>query len=367
MNRISALMFPVNDVSASRSHRQSRPDEDTSDHSMLSRIMKFYQVLKATLIGSGALRNLVWSGCPDQDFSIRPICWKILLGYLPWRGDRHEEVLTRKRAEYSNLICHYHPILMSDSLDDGTIECSLLRQIRVDVPRTHTGSDKTILGHPIVQELVARVLFAWAQRNPACGYVQGMNDLTTPLLAVLFQAAVYAPLSQIHIEDLSKIDMLAVEADLYWMISKLLQNLQDHYTFSQPGIQRLVIKLELLMKKVDADLMNHLEAEQLPLMQITFRWFNCLLVREFDVPIMLRYFDTLLAEENGFNDFIVFVSAALLVRISEELKMMDFQEIMMKFGSLPASFPTDASWVDSLLAEAFVLKSAHPSLEQIIE
>jgi hypothetical protein len=365
MNPVGALIPTTNDLSSGNSFRQAELEDESSSHSVITKLVKFNQVLKSPLVDADLLRKLAWSGCPDQDPSIRSTCWKLLLGYLPWRIDRHHEVLTRKRTEYSQLIFHYQPMLEDESLEYESGERCLLRQIRVDAPRTHIGADGTILNHQILQDLVTRVLFAWAQRNPACGYVQGMNDLTSPFLAVLLQEAIDAPLLQIRIEDLNPIDMIAVEADLYWMMSKLLQNLQDHYTFSQPGIQRMMLRLQLLMEKVDADLIRHLEAEQLPLMQITFRWFNCLLVREFGMPSLLRYFDTLLAEENGFSDFIVFVSAALLVRLSAKLKLMDFQGIMMKLSSLPASFPSDSSWMDSLLAEAFILKSAHPDLELI--
>jgi hypothetical protein len=36
----------------------------------------------------------------------------------------------------------------------------------------------------IVQELFERILFIWAIRHPASGYVQGINDLVTPFFVV---------------------------------------------------------------------------------------------------------------------------------------------------------------------------------------
>ena len=38
-----------------------------------------------------------------------------------------------------------------------------------------------------VQEMVERVLYIWAIRHPASGYVQGINDLVTPFLMVFLQ------------------------------------------------------------------------------------------------------------------------------------------------------------------------------------
>ncbi len=36
----------------------------------------------------------------------------------------------------------------------------------------------------IVQNIFQRVLYVWAVRHPASGYVQGINDLLTPFFAV---------------------------------------------------------------------------------------------------------------------------------------------------------------------------------------
>ena len=46
--------------------------------------------------------------------------------------------------------------------------------------------------------------------------------------------------------DLSSDIISNIEADCYWCLSKLLDGMQDHYTFAQPGIQRLVFKLKLI-------------------------------------------------------------------------------------------------------------------------
>ena len=36
----------------------------------------------------------------------------------------------------------------------------------------------------IVQDIFQRVLYVWAVRHPASGYVQGINDLMTPFFTV---------------------------------------------------------------------------------------------------------------------------------------------------------------------------------------
>lgn len=42
-----------------------------------------------------------------------------------------------------------------------------------------------------------------------------------------------------------------IEADSYWCMSKLLDGIQDHYTFAQPGIQRMTHKLKELVGRID--------------------------------------------------------------------------------------------------------------------
>ena len=95
----------------------------------------------------------------------------------------------------------------------------------------------------------------------------------------------------------------SIEADVYWCLTNLLDGIQDHYTPSQPGIQRMVTKLEELVKRMDRPLYDHLEAEGLQFLQFSFRWMNCLLMREFPIRAIVRIWDTCLAEEAGFEVF----------------------------------------------------------------
>ena len=43
------------------------------------------------------------------------------------------------------------------------------------------------------------------------------------------------------------------EADTYWCLSKLLDNLHDNYTFAQPGIQMKVHDLRRLVNRMDGN------------------------------------------------------------------------------------------------------------------
>lgn len=62
------------------------------------------------------------------------------------------------------------------------------------------------------------------------------------------------------------------------------------------------------------------------------------------------------AEEDGFSSFHLYVCAAFLVKWSDQLRKMDFQEIMMFLQSLPTKQWTEKD-IELLLSEAFIWQS----------
>ncbi len=87
--------------------------------------------------------------------------------------------MERKRAEYQAAVIQHYEI----DDDSRTIqEQETLRQVLVDVPRT--APDVNLFRNERVRRVLARLLYIWAIRHPASSYVQGINDLVTPLLAV---------------------------------------------------------------------------------------------------------------------------------------------------------------------------------------
>ncbi|KAL4389331.1 hypothetical protein AHAS_Ahas03G0034400 [Arachis hypogaea] len=213
-----------------------------------ARVMKFTKVLSGTTVILDKLRELAWSGVPDD---MRPTVWRLLLGYAPPNSDRREVVLRRKRLEYLECISQYYDIPDTDRSDD---EINMRRQIVVDCPRTVP--DVPFYQQQQVQKSLERILYAWAIRHPASGYVQGINDLVTPFLVVFLSEYLEGSIDNWSMSDLSSDQINNVEADCYWCLSKLLDGMQDHYTFAQPGIQRLVFKLKELVRRIDGNLLR---------------------------------------------------------------------------------------------------------------
>ena len=50
-------------------------------------------------------------------------------------------------------------------------------------------------------------------------------------------------------------DRNIVEADSFWCMSKLLDGIQDNYTFAQPGIQTKVSQLRELTQRIDGKIL----------------------------------------------------------------------------------------------------------------
>lgn len=104
-------------------------------------------------------------------------------------------------------------------------------------------------------------------------------------------------------------------------------------------------------------LAKHLESQGIEFIQFSFRWWNCLLMRELSIKNIIRMWDTYMAEgTEGFSDFHLYVCAAFLVKWSEVMRRMEFQDIMMFLQSLPTGNWGDKE-VELLLSEAFMWKS----------
>ncbi|XP_034381846.1 TBC1 domain family member 22A isoform X2 [Cyclopterus lumpus] len=333
-----------------------------------SRLDKFKQLLAGPNTDLEELRKLSWSGIPRQ---VRPITWKLLSGYIPANAERRESVLQRKRQEYFGFIQQYY-----DSRNDENHQ-DTYRQIHIDIPRMspeslvlqpkvteiHIDIPRTnplipLFQQASVQEIFERILFIWAIRHPASGYVQGINDLVTPFFVVYVFEYIEEEVENFDVSSLQEETLRNIEADSFWCMSKLLDGIQDNYTFAQPGIQRKVKALEELVSRIDESVHLHMQQYEVEYLQFAFRWMNNLLMRELPLRCTIRLWDTYQAEPEGFSHFHLYVCAAFLVRWRKEiLEERDFQGLMILLQNLPTMHWGNEE-VSVLLAEAYRLKFA---------
>lgn len=405
------LFFPELGMVGS-SHEPSVPQDDEEDvvtkleisklNQLQNKYLKFKQVMTTdSSIDIADLRKLSWNGIPPE---MRAMLWQLLLGYLPTNKARQALTLKRKRDEYVegfNLITvdfdesSSYPQIGSEITNLATNKDKALdHQIKIDVKRTNP-TQKFYSLEP-VQRSLRKILYLWAVRHPASGYVQGINDLATPFFQIfvmnyiwqlqrqklreqdphlmipgLFvdddyeQALLDHPdllnftIDTLDLKLISPKALIIIEADTYWCLSKLLENITDNYIHEQPGIHRQVNDLRNLVAKIDVDLLNHFDREGIEFLQFSFRWMNCLLMREMLIELIIRMWDTYLLETPlGFNNFHVYVCAAFLIKFALQLKQMDFQEVILFLQNPPTQGWTDKD-VELMLSEAFIWQSLY--------
>ncbi|XP_071514011.1 TBC1 domain family member 22B isoform X2 [Panulirus ornatus] len=342
-----AEVLPNTSVNNIHSSTAVLPSATPSSERDMVKQEKFLELILSNNTNLPELRKLSWSGIPPP---VRAVTWRLLNGYLPANAERREDTLKRKQEEYWSFVKQYYDTRHEDIYQDT------FRQIHIDIPRM--SPLVPLFQQTIVQEMFERILYIWAIRHPASGYVQGINDLVTPFFIVFLHEVVPKEenLDTYDVEQVSEEDRAVVEADSFWCMSKLLDGIQDNYTFAQPGIQTKVQQLGELMKRIDCSLHQHLERHEIDYLQFSFRWFNNLLMREMPLACTVRLWDTLHAEPDGFSHFVLYVCAAFLKYFSQHLMAQrDFQGLMLLLQNLPTS-----SWSDSeislLVAEAFRLK-----------
>ena len=274
----------------------------------ISRINKFKRILQSSSVSLPDLRSAAWSGVPEE---VRAMTWQILLGYLPVNSERRVATLERKRKDYLDAVKQAFGV-GALTAPNGTssgltkiaskapvntargrgLDEAVWHQISIDIPRTCPHIP--LYGFEATQRSLERILYVWAIRHPASGYVQGINDLATPFWQVFLGMYI----TDLNIESgmdpgqLPKPVIDAVEADTFWCLTKLLDGIQDNYIVGQPGIHRQVAALRDLTTRIDSGLAKHFENESVEYMQFSFRWMNCLLMRELNVRSTIRMWDT---------------------------------------------------------------------------
>lgn len=284
------------------------PREAEAHSARVTRINKFKRILQTSTISLPELRDSAWSGVPEE---VRAMSWQLLLGYLPTSSERRVATLERKRKEYldgvrqafergtagseSAVAAGVVGASSSPSTRGGKgrgLDEAIWHQISIDVPRTNPHLE--LYGYEATQRSLERILYVWAIRHPASGYVQGINDLVTPFWQVFLGSYITDPAIESGMDpgQLPRAVLDAVEADSFWCLTKLLDGIQDNYIFAQPGILRQVAGLRDLTTRIDGALAKHLEREGVEFIQFSFRWMNCLLMREISVKNTIRMWDT---------------------------------------------------------------------------
>ena len=345
-------------------NKNTESEEIKISPKILRTMKKINKICSQDFIVIDELRNICWNGIPFEDSLIRAECWKILLGLYPLKKELKLSTIQRKKDEYDDMCKVYSNALANPDSVMNEEELKTYKQIQKDIPRTMPES--SLFQNEKVQFMLTRILYIWSLRHPASGYVQGFNDLCIPFLIVYFlekfpkkNIDTILKLDNNEFKELSDEILDELETNVYYSLTKLLDRIQTNYTHNQPGINKMIKKMELIIQKVDPKLYDYLRNFEIDYVQFCFRWMNCFLIREFPVKLILRLWDTYFSEEKGFSEFHLYVCACLLLSFSEKLKSMtEFQEVIVFLQNLPTS-----NWeikdIDVLLAKSYSIKELY--------
>ncbi|KAL0233930.1 hypothetical protein PCE1_002435 [Barthelona sp. PCE] len=296
-----------------------------------------------------------------------PTLWRIATGLISPGVDFNTQ-LRHKRNKYWRMVNdHFTTSIKRNS----TVLTRIIEQIAKDMPRTQpniplfhctiniSNIDPELLEHPvltnrpndmgseynIIELVFTRILYLWSIRHPACGYVQGMDVLLCPFLYVYLQEyfddidtclslivrdnGVYCINTPISLDDSCNQPLLSmhqfldylfdIESDIYHSYTTFIDPIQDFFTEGYPGIKKQMTFIEHYLEIIDPELHNHLFNNLgLDPLMYSFRWFNCLLAREFNIKMIVElwgcYFSRLISPQ--FKDTTKWLNLHLFVIIT---------------------------------------------------
>jgi TBC1 domain family member 2 len=289
------------------------------------------------------LRSLIWHGVNEKT---RAVVWKLLIGYLPTSLSRREVTLDRKRTEYYHYKSQIYEARSEHQTEKHLID---MKQIDDDIPRTQ--SSVPIFKMAEVQEMLRRILYIWAIRHPSSGYVQGINDLCSVFLLVFMSPSCdFNTLTELGaLPD----RLIEIEADCYWCLSSVVDSVQDYFFPSSSGIQKALLKIQDIISRIDQSLVVHFREQQLEMMHFSFRWLNCMFIREFKLDLLFRLWDGFLSINDGFRVLSMYVAATLILKWKDKIKKDNFNEILLFLQNLPTDNWKERE-IEEVLSQAYI-------------
>lgn len=129
-----------------------------------------------------------------------------------------------------------------------------------------------------------------------------------------------------------------LEADAFFLFTNLMAETRDSFCqsldSSDVGVKGTIAQLSALLAVADPELHAHLAAEKVSAQFFSFRWLTLLLSQEFDLPDVLRIWDSFFADANRFR-FVLFWCLAMLEHVREVLLSSDFAHIIKTLQRYP--------------------------------
>ena len=321
------------------------------------------------------LKELCSKGLPEDLPILRSLIWKINFDYLPINSEEwtnvlqtqrklyeyyKEQILIRLNEEFKLLENFNNKSLQEKKKLEEKTNKLLLEDIKKDMNRTHsqlsfffqpTNIDEKLSPETIENmienrrnctmkdlkdtynkniietnaDVVSRILFIYAKFSPEVKYVQGMNEIISPIYYCY------------SFDKLYNENDCNVEADTFWSFYNLMDKIkyvfireEDRYKKGVLGKSKI---LKQLVKIVDNDIYTHFIKNKLDFSLFALRWFILFFSQDFLMIDILRLWDYLFCEENKFKNTF-YISLAIILMKKDSLLDSDLPEIIEELQRL---------------------------------
>lgn len=289
-------------------------------------------------------------GIPGDETSVRFVLWSILLDVVPPQPSMWHKTRMKMESEYQkfciDLITEPESSFINDDADHPlNTSCSsswkkhfedkeMREQIDRDVDRTQTdlvffSGDHKGMKH---REKMSRALFIYYKLNPGIRYVQGMNEIYAVMYYVFASAH-----GKGSVKDMIGDPEVSAFFGFLSLMGEFRDNFCDKLDRSFMGIAGTMGRITSLIREVNPALSAHLEQKlQISPHLYAFRWVTTLFTQEFLLPDVIILWDRMLSEERSKIDFVVRVSAAMVLLEGDVLMKSDFAGAMKLLQHYPS-------------------------------
>jgi hypothetical protein len=298
-------------------------------------ILEIIKVLNSNNINLLQLKQNIIKGILDVSPSLRSLCWKILLKYIPLNIEIWEQFLDKKREEYELLKkkiykkkllkIKNHPLDINTNLDldiinkDNKLNDIINRDLnrtRTEIPFFNEPSKKN--NKETNYDVLHRILFIYAKEHSNIYYIQGLNEIV---------AIIYYVFSQ----DKNPYFYNESEADTYFCFENLLKDFNNFYKEdfynSENGIKKQIDYIKFMVKNLEHDIYYSFKELKIDIYLFVFRWYSLLFSQEFNLNCVLKLWDNILSQNNKYEYLNILVLCALKLK-KNDIISKDLSKIM---------------------------------------
>jgi len=403
-----------NNIFFSHMQKQISDPNFRASQRALDRMKSILHILRAPKVNRPALEALCFHGIPDECNSLRPICWRILLGYLPENSAKWQSGLEGHRKNYNQYLEDYYTRLIaalkaryirkkeekaarlaakraaeenketeSAKKNDDQYE-EETKPVKEQEPYPGFSRDDELWDDIVKDTKRTRSEMDFFQRETDFTYnnIVSANEEDSPethndvLARILFVYAklnpgvsyvqgmneILAPIYHSFSADQGPAFKNQAEPDSFFCFSLLMGEVQDAFIkgldHTDVGIQARMLSLNTLLKRVDYPVWDFLERFSVNPQFYSLRWLMLLLTQEFELTEVVRLWDSLLSHPQKIV-YLNYICLAMIELIRDRiLQTDDFADLIEMLQK-----QTNGD-LDAILLEAGKLYKAHAKPEE---